>query len=94
MAMTKTAGAITPVLAIGPGQINHVDDKVTVTYPPGNEEGTVMSIQPDGSIETRPRGTAGPYECGLLLSDRVVFSPNGSNGPVFLLPYVDEIPFE
>ena len=34
------------------------DGTVTVS----NVDGTVMSIQPDGSEQTRPAGTAGPFE--------------------------------
>lgn len=34
---------------------------VTMDYPTGQT--TVASLQPDGSLATRPQGTAGPWEC-------------------------------
>ena len=68
------------VLAIGPHQINRLDgaDVVTVTYPVGTT--TVLSIQPDGTVETRPAGSQGPYECALLKPDRLIFAPLGPTG--------------
>jgi hypothetical protein len=80
-----------PVLAIGPHQLHHVtDDLVTVTAPVG--ENTVLSVQPDGTLETRPAGAQGPYELALLKVDRLVYAPLGVGGPVYLLPYADAIP--
>jgi hypothetical protein len=79
------------VVAIGPNQINRLDDAlVTVTYPAGTT--TVMSVQPDGTIETRPQGSNGPYERALLGSDRLVFAPIGPAGKVYLVPYADTLP--
>jgi hypothetical protein len=89
---TTSTGA-TAVLAIGPHQVHHLDDdsdRVTVTYPAGAS--TVLSVQPDGTLETRPAGSAGPYETALLKVDRLVYAPIGDAGPVYLLPYSDEIP--
>lgn len=84
---------ITSIAAIGPAQINVLGPSasgtpiVTVTYPVGTQ--TVLSMQPDGTIETRPRGTAGPYERALLHADRLVYE---SGGIVYLLPYASETP--
>jgi hypothetical protein len=87
---TTTSGA-TAVLAIGPHQITRISDElVTVTYPAGAT--TVLSVQPDGALETRPAGAQGPYELAVLKVDRLVYAPIGDAGPVYLLPYSDEIP--
>jgi hypothetical protein len=79
------------VVAIGPDQITHIDgDLVTVTYPVGAS--TVMSVQPDGTVETRPFDSRGPYECALKKPDRLIFAPLGPNGRVFLVPFTEVIP--
>jgi hypothetical protein len=79
------------VLGIGPHQLNKLDDThVTVRYPPTAT--TVISIQPDGRIETRPEGTCGPYEVALLAGDRLVYAPEGVEGSVYILPYASVLP--
>jgi hypothetical protein len=81
------------VVAIGPHQINIIDgDLVTVTYPVGAD--TVLSVQPDGTVETRAPGSRGPYETGLKRPDRLIFAPLGPNGSVYLAPFSDVIPNE
>jgi hypothetical protein len=83
------------VVAIGPHQINPLDDGgefVTVTYPVGAD--TVLSVQPDGTVETRPPGSRGPYETGLKRPDRIIFAPLGPAGSVYLAPFVEAIPNE
>jgi hypothetical protein len=88
---TENGTAQTAVLAIGPHQIHVLDgERVTVAYPAGAS--TVLSVQPDGSMETRPAGSAGPYETALLAGDRLVYAPTGAGGTVYLLPYAAEIP--
>jgi hypothetical protein len=87
---TTTSGAAA-VLAIGPHQINRISDElVTVTYPAG--QATVLSVQPDGTLETRPKGSQGPYELAWLKVDRLVYAPIGAAGPVYLLPFAEEVP--
>jgi hypothetical protein len=79
------------VVAIGPHQINRLDGElVTVTYPAGTT--TVLSVQPDGTIETRPAGAQGAYERAILKSDRLVYAPVGPTGKVYLVPYADVLP--
>lgn len=86
------------LLTVGPQQCTVIGaapdgDYVTVTYPMGAD--TVLSVQPpDGVFETRPAGTAGPYELGLRQAGlgRIVYAPQGSDGPTFVLPYSDAIP--
>ena len=81
------------VVAIGPHQINILDgDLVTVTYPVGAD--TVLSVQPDGTVETREPGSQGPYERGLKRPDRIIFAPLGPAGSVFIVPFTDVIPNE
>lgn len=88
---TSNEAADVAVLAIGPHQIHVLDgDRVTVAYPAGAS--TVLSVQPDGSMETRPAGSAGPYETAILAGDRLVYAPTGVEGAVYLLPYAAEIP--
>ncbi len=84
---------MTTIEAIGPSQINVLGPSanntpiVTVTYPVGAD--TVLSVQNDGSIQTRPHGTAGPWERALLKGDRLIYE---SGGKFFLLPYAPESP--
>jgi hypothetical protein len=81
------------VLAVGPHQIIRISDTlVTVRYPP--DATTVLSMQPDGRVETRPEGACGPYELALLGADRLVYAPKGAAGAVYLIPYAPELPVE
>lgn len=75
------------VAAIGPHQLTPHGAYVTVTVDDG-----VLSVQPDGRIEVRPPGTAGPYELAINAGDRLVYAPHGVDGAVYLLPLVTAIP--
>lgn len=97
--LTETTHAPRGLLCIGPYQLNRLndadedgDDLVTVTYPTGST--TVLSVQPDGTLETRPAGACGPYELAILRDDRLVYAPLGPAGAVFLIPFSDVIPNE
>lgn len=90
---------MTTIEAIGPSQINVLGPSasgtpiVTVTYPVGSS--TVLSVQPDGSISTRPQGTAGAYERAILKGDRLIYEsaePNQRHGKMFIIPYAPESP--
>ena len=59
----------------------------TARYPVDKD--TVLSIQPNGEIQTRPKGTAGPYEVYEMSDKGLVYSPLGQNGSSYLIPYVD-----
>ena len=48
---------------------------------------TVLSVQPDGTIQTRPAGTAGGYEEFRIEGNRAVFPD--VNGLVFTIPLVE-----
>lgn len=58
-----------------PGTLNTVGGGVTVSGP----DGAVLSVQPGGSYEPRPAGTAGPYEVAQRDGDKLVFCPDGVN---------------
>jgi hypothetical protein len=47
-----------------------------------NDDGTIVSIQPDGSEQTRPDGTDGGYEQCEPLDDVVVYAYDGLVAPV------------
>lgn len=77
--------------AIGPYQLNDQGDgTVTVTYPPGSSD--VLSVQPDGSIETRPKGTNGPYERAKVNGTSLAFCPLGTAGSTWFVPYAPMVP--
>lgn len=44
------------------------DGSYTVRYSSG-----VLSVQADGSLQTRPAGTNGPWECGRIQGNKLVF---------------------
>lgn len=46
-----------------------------------NPDLTVVSVQPDGSISSRPAGTDGPYEVCNITGTVVVFSGTGTPFP-------------
>jgi autotransporter adhesin len=55
------------------GTKNAVDGgKVTLS----TADGSVLSVQPDGSFETRPAGTAGPYETAVDGGNTLVYCPD------------------
>jgi hypothetical protein len=53
------------------------NNRVTVSLPNGN----VFSMQPDGSRQTRPAGTNGPFEQALVTPKGLLF--DGMNDPIF-----------
>lgn len=90
-APTTTAPVLGAVVAIGPHQINPLDDPfVTVRFPP--DATTVLSVAPNGTVETRPEGTQGAYERAIRKVDRVIYAPTGPNGAVYIFPFVEQIP--
>lgn len=59
----------------------------TVRYPSGDASQTVLSVQPDGAIETRPAGTTGAWETAHVDGSRLVF--RDVNGKAWAFPLVD-----
>jgi hypothetical protein len=47
------------------------------TSPHPDNDGSVLSVQPDGSIEKRPAGTSGEYETWEPEGNKAVFRPQG-----------------
>ena len=58
-------------------------DDGTVTFP--HPDGGVVSVQPNGDIETRPDGTAGEYEKATIESNKAVFRPQGKPWAILLV---------
>ena len=58
------------------------DGTVTLTINPSN--GDVLSVQVDGSWQTRPRGTAGPYEKAGINGNILVYCPDDNH----IYPYL------
>jgi hypothetical protein len=54
-----------------------------------NADGSVMSVQPDGSVETRPSGTDGAWEQACVNGSWIVFAPNGVP---FAFPIFSQVP--
>jgi hypothetical protein len=55
------------------GTLVSVDGGVVVSLPSGE----VLSVQPDGSYQTRPAGTAGEYEVAERAGTDLIFRPGG-----------------
>jgi len=51
---------------------------MTLSYPDGN----VLSVQPDGSNQTRPAGTDGPFEACRMVGDNLVLY-DGRGDPLY-----------
>lgn len=57
--------------------------QVTVTWPAGSD--TVLSVQPNGMLDTRPAGTAEAYELATVLDNgNLLYRPAGTQGFVIL----------
>ena len=50
-----------------------------VMWPRGSN--TVLSVQPDGSLQTRPKANIGPWESGRLFGDKLVFDDSAYPSP-------------
>jgi hypothetical protein len=55
------------------------------TWPHPDGDGSVLSVQPDGSIEKRPKGTSGEYETGVPEGSKAVFRPQGKSWAILLV---------
>lgn len=50
-------------------------------------DGTVLSVQPDGTQQTRPAGTDAGYEQGQISGGAVLYQPEAPTGEVFAVPF-------
>lgn len=50
-----------------------------------NQDGTVMSVQVNGSVESRPAGTDGDFEQGMINGSWIVYAPFGQAAYAFPL---------
>ena len=46
-----------------------------------NGDGTIVSVQPDGSIQSRPAGTDGPYEQAVVDAGIITYAGTGKAWP-------------
>ncbi len=74
---TATVGARSDITRNGRAM---TDAKVDPSQP-----GDVLSVQPDGSFQTRPAGTAGPFERAVIQGTGLVYRPLGAEGRAFFL---------
>lgn len=64
--------------------IKQPDGKFTSPYP-GSLTGEVLSIQPDGKVDKRPKGTAGPWEVWRDDGTKAVFEVEGRMFAILLV---------
>lgn len=57
-----------------------------------SQPGDVVSVQPDGAIQSRPAGTTGLYERCVKVGASWVFRPKGVDGRTFMIPRATAAP--
>src|SRR5262245_36328844 len=56
------------------------------------QAGDVLSIQPDGTYQTRKKGTNGGFERAVVTPAGLVYRPNGTAGRSWLVPLANDWP--
>jgi len=56
------------------------------------QNGDVLSVQPDGTLQARPKGTRGAFEVAVVTGAGLVYRPLGTSGRSFLVPLVTDWP--
>lgn len=87
MSAIGRASLVTDLIAAGSLNLQ-ADGFYTLTI--DNTNGDVLSVQPDGSFQPRPKGTAGPYEKAGLNGNTLVYCPEGKT--VYALPFFEKVP--
>jgi len=70
--------------------VDHLNNQADGTVTVSNKDGTIVSVQPDGSVQSLPAGTNGAYERARVMGDKLVYSP--SNSRAFIFAYISELP--
>jgi len=61
------------------------------TVPP-SQPGDVLSVQTDGTLQTRAEGTAGNFERCVKSGSFLVYRPVGTEGRTFVVPFAPNAP--
>jgi len=61
------------------------------TVPP-SQSGDVLSVQTDGTLQTRAEGTAGNFERCVRNGSFLVYRPVGAEGRAFVVPFAPDAP--
>ena len=78
------AYATQPILAFKTGDL--ISGSLPDTFAVLLDDDNVLSVQPDGSYQTRPRATLGAWESARKVGDKLVYL---SDGQVHVVPIIE-----